>query len=79
MLKGTLTLGADASVAAGPFGRDAETCTSAVMRAEMLSYSRAQGLFAGVTLGPDSGANENINGKKFSAANIIDVKVPTPA
>jgi lipid-binding SYLF domain-containing protein len=54
------------------------------MSAEMLSYSRAQGVFAGVslsgaTLGPDSGANENIYGKKISPGDIVDGKVPAPA
>jgi len=84
LLKGKLKLGADASVAAGPVGRDAEAATNAGMSAEMLSYSRAQGVFAGVslsgaTLGPDSGANENIYGKKISAADIVDGKAPAPA
>ena len=84
LLKGKLKLGADASIAAGPIGRDAEASTNASMSTEMLSYSRAQGVFAGVslagaTLGPDGGANENIYGKKISAADIVDGKVPAPA
>ena len=79
LLKGKLKLGADASVAAGPVGRDAEASTNAAMSAEMLSYSRAQGVFAGVslsgsTLEPDGGANENIYGKKLSAEQIIQEK-----
>ena len=87
LLKGKLKLGADASVAAGPVGRDAEASTNAAMNAEMLSYSRAQGVFAGVslsgaTLGPDSGANENLYGKKLTAAEIIrggEVETPESA
>ncbi len=84
LLKGKLKLGADASVAADPVGRDAEASTTASMSAEMLSYSRAQGVFAGVslawaTLRPDSGANENVYGKKISAADIVDGKISAPA
>jgi lipid-binding SYLF domain-containing protein len=79
LLKGKAKLGADASVAAGPVGRDAEASTNAAMSAEMLSYSRAQGVFGGVSLsgtslGPDDGANEKIYGKKVSATEIIDGK-----
>jgi lipid-binding SYLF domain-containing protein len=85
LLKGKLKLGADASVAAGPVGRNAEASTNGVMSAEMLSYSRSQGVFAGVslsgaTLGPDSGANENLYGKKVSAVEIVQKHaVPVPA
>ena len=87
LMKGKLKLGADASVAAGPVGRDAEASTNAAMSAEMLSYSRAQGIFAGVslsgtTLEPDGGANENLYGKKVSAEQIIEehaVKTPPSA
>lgn len=76
LLNGKLKLGADASIAAGPIGRTAEAATNVVMSAEMLSYSRAQGVFAGVslsgsTLGPDDEANENIYGKKVTATDII--------
>jgi lipid-binding SYLF domain-containing protein len=76
LLKGKLKLGADASVAAGPVGRDAEASTNGGMSAEMLSYSRSRGVFAGVslqgaTLGLDSGANENLYGKKLSATQIV--------
>ena len=84
LMKGKAKLGADASVAAGPVGRDAEASTNAAMSAEMLSYSRAQGVFAGVSLsgtslGPDSGANEKIYGQKVSATDIIDGKAgPVP-
>jgi lipid-binding SYLF domain-containing protein len=85
MLKGKVKLGGDASVAAGPVGRDAEASTNGTMSAEMLSYSRAQGVFAGVslagaTLGPDGGANENLYGKKVTASEIIQKHaVPVPA
>jgi SH3 domain-containing YSC84-like protein 1 len=76
LMKGKAKLGADASVAAGPVGRDAEAATNATMTAEMLSYSRAQGVFAGVSLagaslGPDGSANEKLYGKKVDAAEII--------
>jgi lipid-binding SYLF domain-containing protein len=76
LMKGKAKLGADASIAAGPVGRDAEASTNASMTAEMLSYSRAQGVFAGVSLagtslGPDGGANEKLYGKKVDATQII--------
>jgi SH3 domain-containing YSC84-like protein 1 len=76
LLNGKVKLGADASVAAGPIGRTAEASTNAAMSAEMLSYSRAQGVFAGVSLsgsslGPDDDANTALYGKKISATDII--------
>jgi SH3 domain-containing YSC84-like protein 1 len=69
-------LGADATVAAGPKGREAEADTDAYMRAEMLSYSRARGVFAGIslegsTLRPDGDANKKLYGADFSVAHII--------
>jgi lipid-binding SYLF domain-containing protein len=69
-------LGADASAAAGPKGRTAEGATDVVMNAEILSYSRNKGLFAGVslegsTLRSDGGANLNLYGRKLSAKEII--------
>jgi lipid-binding SYLF domain-containing protein len=77
LMKGKAKLGADASIAAGPVGRDAEASTNATLTAEMLSYSRAQGVFAGVSLagtslGPDGSANEKLYGKKVEATQIID-------
>jgi lipid-binding SYLF domain-containing protein len=83
MMNSKVKLGADASVAAGPKGRDASAATTASMQAEMLSYSRARGAFAGVSLEgsslqPDGGANENLYGKKVSAEDII-VKGAVPA
>ncbi len=76
VLKSKVKLGADASAAAGPKGRTAAAATDVVMRAEILSYSRSRGLFAGVslegsTLRSDGGANENLYGKKLSAEQIV--------
>jgi lipid-binding SYLF domain-containing protein len=84
VLHGKAKLGADASIAAGPVGRDAEASTNAGMSAQMLSYSRAQGVFGGVSLsgtslGPDSGANEKIYGKKLSGEQIFSSGVKPPA
>jgi SH3 domain-containing YSC84-like protein 1 len=87
ILSSKVKLGADASAAAGPKGRTAEASTDVTMRAEILSYSRARGLFAGVSLSgstvrPDNGANENLYEKKVNAADIVFkgvVPVPTSA
>ena len=85
MMHSKVKLGADASVAAGPKGRDASAATTASMQAEMLSYSRSRGVFGGVslegsTLKPDGGANANLYGKEVSAEDIIvRGAVPTPA
>jgi SH3 domain-containing YSC84-like protein 1 len=85
ILKSKVKLGADASAAAGPVGRTASAATDVTLRAEILSYSRSRGLFAGIslegsTLRPDNGANENLYGKKVSAADIVFNKaVPIPA
>ena len=85
LLTSKVKLGADASAAAGPKGRTAEGATDIVMSAEILSYSRNKGLFAGVslegsTLRSDGGANENLYGKKLTAKEIIrGGKVSTPA
>jgi len=85
-LMGTkVKLGADAAAAAGPKGRDTTAATDATMRAEILSYSRSRGLFAGVslegsTLRQDNGANENLYGRKLTAKEILrEGKVGTPA
>src|SRR5205807_7656273 len=78
-------LGADASAAAGPKGRSAESATDVVMRAEMLSYSRSRGLFAGVslegsTLRSDNRANRKLYGREVSAKQILrEGKVGAPA
>jgi SH3 domain-containing YSC84-like protein 1 len=76
LLESKVKLGADASAAAGPVGRAAEADTDAYMRAEILTYSRARGLFAGVslegsTLRPDNEANNALYGKKLSARDIV--------
>jgi len=85
LLSSKVKLGADASAAAGPKGRTAEGATDIVMSAEILSYSRNKGLFAGVslegsTLRSDGSANEKLYGKKLSAKEIIrERKVGNPA
>lgn len=77
-------LGGDASAAAGPKGRTASAATDVVMKAEILSYSRARGLFAGVslegsTLRSDGGANKNLYGKELNARQIVvEGAVKTP-
>jgi SH3 domain-containing YSC84-like protein 1 len=84
ILSSKVKLGADASAAAGPKGRDAEADTDVTMRAEVLTYSRSRGLFAGVslegsTLRPDNDANEAIYGKKIEAKDIaLHGAVPVP-
>lgn len=86
VLKSKVKLGADASAAAGPKGRTAEASTDAYMTAEILSYSRSRGLFAGVsldgsTLRPDNGANEDIYGREIEAKEIVaggKVEIPAP-
>jgi SH3 domain-containing YSC84-like protein 1 len=76
--------GGDASAAAGPVGRTASAETDVTLRAEILSYSRARGLFAGIslegsTLRPDNGANKNLYSKDVSAQDIVFKKaVPVP-
>ncbi len=85
LLSSKVKLGADASAAAGPKGRTAEGATDIVMTAEILSYSRNKGLFAGVslegsTLRSDGSANEKLYGRKLSAKYIIrSGKVGIPA
>jgi lipid-binding SYLF domain-containing protein len=85
LLSSKVKLGADASAAAGPKGRTAEGATDIVMTAEILSYSRNKGLFAGVslegsTLRSDGSANEKLYGKKLTAREIIrEGKVGIPA
>jgi len=85
LLSSKVKLGADASAAAGPKGRTAEGATDIVMNAEILSYSRNKGLFAGVslegsTLRSDGSANEKLYGRKLTAKEIIvQHKVGVPA
>src|ERR1700732_1829955 len=76
ILSSKVKLGADASVAAGPKGRDASADTDAWMRAEILSYSRSRGLFAGIslegsTLRPDDEASEQVYGRAIKAKDIV--------
>jgi lipid-binding SYLF domain-containing protein len=87
ILSSKVKLGADAAAAAGPKGRDAAAATDVTMRAEILTYSRSRGLFAGVslegsTLRPDNGANKKLYGKELPAKDIVlhgRAKVPTSA
>ena len=84
ILASKVELGGDASVAAGPVGRNASVETDATLRAEILSYSRARGLFAGVslegsTIRPDNGDNRRVYGKEVSARDIVLAgAVPAP-
>ena len=76
ILKSKVKLGADAAAAAGPKGRDAAASSDVTMRAEMLTYSRSRGLFAGIslegsTLRQDNGGNQRLYGRKVSAEDII--------
>ena len=79
-----MKLGANASAAAGPLGRETAAATDAFFRAEILTYSRARGLFAGVslegsTLRPDNRANRKLYGKEVSAKGIVlQGEVPPP-
>lgn len=82
ILHSKVKLGGDVTAAAGPVGRDAEADTDAYMRAEILTYSRARGVFAGVslegsTLRPDNDANEALYGRKIPARQIV--LGPSPA
>jgi SH3 domain-containing YSC84-like protein 1 len=87
ILASKVKLGGDASVAAGPVGRDVSADTDATLRSEILSYSRARGLFAGAslegsTIRPDNGDNERLYGRKIPAREIVlsgRVAVPPPA
>jgi lipid-binding SYLF domain-containing protein len=85
LLKSKVKLGGDASIAAGPKGRSASAESDATLRAEMLSYSRARGVFAGVslegsTLRPDNDANARLYGKGVTAQTVIEEnKVEAPA
>ena len=87
ILSGKVKLGGDASVAAGPVGRNASAETDVTLRSEILSYSRSRGLFAGIslegsTIRPDNKANEQIYGKKLEASQIVlsdQVSVPAAA
>jgi len=76
ILSSKVKLGADASIAGGPKGRDASANTAAWMRAEILSYSRSRGVFAGIslegsTLRPDDEASEQVYGRAIKAKDIV--------
>jgi lipid-binding SYLF domain-containing protein len=84
LLSDKFTLGGEATAAAGPVGRDVSAQTDAVMRAEMLSYSRSRGLFAGIslqgaTLRPDAEANRELYGSDTGNKEILTGSVKTPA
>ena len=87
ILASKVKLGGDASVAVGPLGRDAEADTDATLRADILTYSRSRGLFAGIslegsTLRPDNDANRRIYGERISAREIAlhnEVTIPQSA
>src|SRR5947207_7243655 len=76
ILKNKVKIGADAAAAAGPKGRDAAAASDVTMRAEMLTYSRSRGLFAGVslegsTLRQDNGANEKLYKRQVTAEQLV--------
>jgi lipid-binding SYLF domain-containing protein len=84
LLQDKVSLGADASVAAGPIGRTAQAATDAQMSAEIVSYSRAQGLFAGIDLSggvlkADADANRDLYGQRLSARQVLTDGTKPPA
>jgi lipid-binding SYLF domain-containing protein len=87
VLSSKVKIGGDASAAAGPVGRNASAETDVVLKAEILSWSRAQGLFAGVslegsTMRADNGANKNLYGRDLTAQDIVfkhEAKAPASA
>jgi len=84
LMSSKFTLGGEGEVAAGPVGRDASAQTDAFMNAEILSWSRSRGVFAGIslqgaTLREDLDDNEDIYGKKIENREIIDGHVGAPA
>jgi lipid-binding SYLF domain-containing protein len=84
LMSSKFTLGGDASVAAGPVGRTSSAETDALMRAEILSWSRSRGAFAGIslkgsTLRPDLDANAELYGKKLTSRDIVEGEVERPA
>jgi len=83
LLTNKFTIGGEATAAAGPVGRDVSAQTDAVMRAEMLSYSRSRGLFAGIslqgaTLRPDEEANRELYGSDTANKEILTGSIKTP-
>ena len=83
LMKDKFTVGGDASVMAGPVGRTGEAQTDAMMHAEILSYSRSRGIFAGIslegaTLRPDNEANAKLYGRAVTQQEILSGAVPPP-
>jgi lipid-binding SYLF domain-containing protein len=83
LLADKFTLGGEATAAAGPVGRDASAQTDAVMRAEMLSYSRSSGVFAGIslegaTLRPDEDTDRDLYGRNVTNREILTGNLTTP-
>src|SRR4029077_5284384 len=79
LLEDKVTLGGEASVAGGPVGRDARALTDAQLKAEILSYSRSQGLFAGIDLSggvlkPDQEDNRDLYGREIGPRDILVAK-----
>jgi lipid-binding SYLF domain-containing protein len=84
LMKDKFTLGADASVMAGPVGRSAEAATDAAMHADILAYSRSRGIFAGIslegaTLRPDNEENRELYGSNVTAQDILHGREKQPA
>jgi lipid-binding SYLF domain-containing protein len=84
LLSDKFTIGADATGAAGPIGRDASAQTDAKLNAEILSYSRSRGLFAGIslegaTLRPDEDTNKELYGRQATNREILTGDFKTPA
>jgi lipid-binding SYLF domain-containing protein len=84
LLSDKITLGGEAAAAAGPVGRNATAQTDAQLNAEMLSYSRPRGLFAGIslegaTLRPDADANRELYGRDATNREILTGNFKTPA
>ena len=83
LLTNKFTLGGEAAAAAGPVGRQTSANTDVLMSAEILTWSRSKGIFAGLslegaTLRPDSSENKNLYGKRVSNKDIITGKVRVP-
>lgn len=83
LISDKFTIGADAAVAAGPVGRNAKAETDAMLHAEMLSYSRSRGAYAGLslegaTLRPDNGENQKLYGRAISNREILENGAATP-
>jgi lipid-binding SYLF domain-containing protein len=84
LMQSKFTIGGEGSAMAGPVGRSASAQTDAQLRAEILSYSRSRGAFAGVTLNgsslrPDNDDNKKLYGKEVKHDEILKDKVPAPA